>query len=69
MIWLNSQKNMKMRMNKVFKSKAAKWMILFYIGLPIMYVTYKYVRYFFAKKKGYDGSFPKYCFGTIFNLV
>lgn len=56
-------------MNKVFKSKTAKWLMLFYIGLPIIYVTYKYVRYFFAKKKGYEGSFPKYCFGTIFNLV
>lgn len=56
-------------MNRMFKSKTAKYLFLLYIGLPILYITYKYIRYFMAKRKGYDGSFPKYCFGTIFNLV
>lgn len=58
-----------MKMNRMFKSKTAKYLFLLYIGLPILYITYKYIRYIMAKRKGYDGSFPKYCFGTIFNLV
>lgn len=58
-----------MRVNRFFKSKMAKYVCVLYVALPILYVTYKYVRYFMAKRKGYEGSFAKYCFGTIFNLV
>lgn len=57
-------------MPKAFKSKNAKTAFLIYIALPMLYITYKYVKYKLAvKNKTFEGSFPKYCFGTIFNLA